>query len=133
MLNRVEIQGRFTADPELRHTQSGIAVASFRLAVDRDFKDKDGGERKADFLNVIAWRQTGEFVSKYFSKGQMAVVSGKLQSGSYTDKDGKKHYTTDIVAENIYFCGSNSNTYTPKDVSAAEFKDLDEDDEELPF
>ena len=103
MLNKAFLMGRLTADPELRHTQSGIAVASFRLAVDRDFKDKDTGERKADFINIVAWRSTAEFVSRYFAKGRMAVVAGRLQVRDYLDNSGNKRYVTEVVADNVYF------------------------------
>lgn len=103
MLNHIVIMGRLTRDPELRRTGSGIAVASFRLAVDRDYAPKDGGERETDFIDCVAWRQTGEFVSKYFAKGRMAVVSGRLQVRNWTDKDGNKRYTAEIVADNVYF------------------------------
>ena len=103
MLNKIFLQGRLVADPELRHTQNGTAVASFRLAVDRDFKDRDTGERKADFINVVAWRQTGEFVSRYFTKGRLAIVEGKLQSRDYTDREGNRRYATEVVADSIYF------------------------------
>ena len=92
MLNKIFLQGRLVADPELRHTQSGVAVASFRLAVDRDFKDRETGEQKADFINVVAWRQTAEFVSRYFTKGRMAVVEGRLQMRDYTDRDGNRRH-----------------------------------------
>ena len=103
MLNHITIMGRLTRDPELRRTGSGIAVASFSLAVDRDFAPKDGGERETDFIDCVAWRQTGEFVSKYFTKGRMAVVSGRLQIRNWTDKDGNKRRTAEIVADNVYF------------------------------
>ena len=103
MLNKIFLQGRLVADPELRHTQSGVAMASFRLAVDRDFKDRETGERKSDFINVVAWRQTGEFVSRYFTKGRMAVVEGKLQVREYNDRDGNRRYATEVVADNVYF------------------------------
>ena len=86
MLNKIFLQGRLVADPELRHTQNGIAVASFRLAVDRDFKDRETGERKADFINIVAWRQTAEFVSRFLTKGRLAIVEGKLQTRDYTDR-----------------------------------------------
>ena len=102
MLNRIIIMGRLTRDPELRHTQTGTAVASFTLAVDRDFKDKSTGERSTDFIDVVAWRQTGEFVSRYFTKGRMAVVEGRLQIRDWTDKDGKRR-SAEIVADNVYF------------------------------
>ena len=103
MLNHIVIMGRLTRDPELRRTGSGVAVASFSLAVDRDFAPKDGGERETDFIDCVAWRQTGEFVSKYFTKGRMAVVSGRLQIRSWTDKDGNKRRTAEVVADNVYF------------------------------
>ena len=103
MLNKIFIMGRLTRDPELRHTQTGTAVATFSLAVDRDFKDKSTGERVTDFINVVAWRQTGEFVSRYFTKGRMAVVEGRLQMRDWTDKDGNKRTTAEVVAENVYF------------------------------
>ena len=115
MLNHIVIMGRLTRDPELRRTGSGIAVASFSLAVDRDYSPKDGGERETDFIDCVAWRQTGEFVSKYFTKGRMAVVSGRLQIRSWTDKDGNKRRTAEVVADNVYFGdskrdGDNSNS-----------------------
>ena len=103
MLNHITIMGRLTRDPELRRTGSGIAVASFSLAVDRDFGGRDGGERETDFIDCVAWRHTGEFVSKYFTKGRMAVVSGRLQIRSWTDKDGNKRRTAEVVADNVYF------------------------------
>lgn len=103
MLNHITIMGRLTADPELRYTQSGVAVASFRVAVDRDYQPRDGGEKQTDFINVVAWRQTGEFVSKYFGKGSMIVVSGRLQMRDWTDKEGGKRTTAEVVADNVYF------------------------------
>ena len=103
MLNRIIIMGRLTRDPELRHTQTGTAVASFTLAVDRDFKDKSTGERSTDFIDVVAWRQTGEFVSRYFTKGRRAGVEGRLQIRDWTDKDGGKRRSAEIVADNVYF------------------------------
>ena len=103
MLNHITLMGRLTRDPELRRTGSGIAVASFTLAVDRDFSPKDGGERETDFIDCVAWRQTGEFVSKYFTKGRMAVVSGRLQIRNWNDKDGNKRRSAEVVADNVYF------------------------------
>ena len=103
MLNHITIMGRLTRDPELRRTGSGIAVASFTLAVDRDFGKNDNGERETDFIDCVAWRQTGEFVSKYFTKGRMAVVSGRLQIRGWTDKDGNKRRTAEVIADNVYF------------------------------
>ena len=103
MLNHIVIMGRLARDPELRHTQSGTPVASFRLAVDRDFKDKNTGERTTDWIDVVAWRGTGEFVSRYFSKGRMAVVEGRLQIRDWTDRDGGKRRSAEVVADNVYF------------------------------
>jgi single-strand DNA-binding protein len=103
MLNHITIMGRITRDIELRRTGSGIAVASFNVAVDRDFSGKDGGEKETDFIDCVAWRSTAEFVDKYFSKGRMIVVSGRLQIRSYTDKDGNKRRTAEVVADNCYF------------------------------
>ena len=103
MLNHIVIMGRLVRDPELRRTGSGIAVASFRVAVDRDFSPKDGGERKADFIDCVAWRQTGEFISKYFTKGRMIVVEGRLEMRDWTDKDGNKRTSAEVVVANAYF------------------------------
>ena len=131
MLNRVTIMGRIVRDPELRRTQSGTAVTSFTLAVDRDFKS-DNGERETDFIDCVAWRSTAEFVEKYFSKGRMAVVSGRLQIRSWTDKDGTKRRSAEIVAESVYFCDSKreeSQSYTAPQESFVELPD----DGELPF
>ena len=148
MLNHITIMGRLTRDPELRRTGSGVAVASFSLAVDRDFSPKDGGERETDFIDCVAWRQTGEFVSKYFTKGRMAVVSGRLQIRSWTDKDGNKRRTAEVVADNVYFGDSRrdeqgGNTYgsapafggyaAPAAAPASDFAMLDDDDAQLPF
>ena len=105
MLNHITIMGRLTRDPELRRTGSGIAVASFSVAVDRDFGKNENGEKETDFIDCVAWRQTGEFVSKYFTKGRMIVVSGRLQIRSWTDKDGNKRRTAEVVADNVYFGG----------------------------
>ena len=102
MLNRIVIMGRLTRDPELRRTQSGTPVTSVRLAVDRDFKSQDG-TKQADFFDVVAWRQTAEFVSKYFTKGRMAIVEGRLQSRDWQDRDGNKRTSVEIVADNFYF------------------------------
>ena len=99
MLNHITIMGRLTRDPELRRTGSGIAVASFTVAVDRDFGGRDGGEKETDFIDCVAWRQTGEFVSKYFTKGSMIVVSGRLQIRSWTDKDGNKRRTAEVTVD----------------------------------
>lgn len=141
MLNKVFLQGRLTADPELRHTTNGVAMASFRLAVDRDFKDKETGERKADFVSVVAWRQTAEFVSRFFTKGRMAIVEGKLQTRDYTDRDGNRRFVTEVVADNVYFGDSkkddhgeatNRQRYEAAAAPEAQFEEIG-DEEELPF
>lgn len=136
MLNHITIMGRLTRDPELRRTGSGVAVVSFTIACDRDFS-KDG-QKETDFVDVTAWRNTAEFVSKYFSKGRMAVISGRLQIRSYTDKDGNKRKTAEVVAENVYFGDSkNSNNSVDNQGSvtapAQNFDVLEDDDERLPF
>ena len=135
-LNRITIMGRLTSDPELRRTGTGIAVTSFTLAVDRDFAPKDGGEKETDFIDCVAWRSTGEFVEKYFSKGRMAVVSGRLQIRGWTDNDGNKRRTAEVVVDNVYFGDSkkdesysSGNTGTP----AADFTPINDDDAQLPF
>jgi single-strand DNA-binding protein len=97
--------GRLTRDPELRHTQTGTPVASFTIAVDRGFTPKDGGERQTDFIDIVTWRQTAEFVTKYFVKGQLAAVVGRLQIRDWTDKEGNKRRNAEVVAENVYFTG----------------------------
>ena len=103
MLNKIFLMGRLARDPELRRTQTGTPVASFRLAVDRDFKDRNTGERATDWIDVVAWRQTAEFVSRYFTKGRMAVVEGRLQMRDWTDKEGNKRTSAEVVADNVYF------------------------------
>ena len=143
MLNHIVIMGRLAKDPELRHTQSGVAVTSFRLAVDRDFKDKNTGEKATDWIDVVAWRQTGEFVSRYFTKGRMAVVEGRLQIRQYTDRDGNKRTAAEVVAENVYFGDSKKDGDGPKSdyddsgpaPAGAEdkFEELEDDDGDLPF
>ncbi len=141
MLNRIILQGRLCVDPELRHTQSGTAVASFSLAVDRDFKDKQTGEKSTDFIDVVAWRNTGEFVSKYFTKGRMAVVEGRLQIRDWTDKDGNKRRSAEVVADNVYFGdakrdGDGTSSVTPASRPVpveGEFTELQDNDGELPF
>ncbi len=120
MLNHIVIMGRLARDPELRRTGSGVAVTSFTLAVDRDFAPKDGGERETDWIDCVAWRTTGEFVSKYFTKGRMAIVSGRLQIRNWTDKEGGKRRSAEVVADNVYFgdsrrddnAGGYSNNYS---------------------
>ena len=137
MLNHITLMGRMTRDPELRHTGSGTPCANFTLAVDRDFGKNENGEKETDFIDCVAWRQTGEFVSKYFTKGRMAVVSGRLQIRSWTDKDGNKRRSAEVVADNVYFGDSkNSNANTPGgnyDAPASDFAMLDNDDSLLPF
>lgn len=117
MYNRVILMGRLVADPELRQTQSGIAMCRFRIAVDRGYA-KQGEEKKADFIQVQCWRQTAEFVSKYFSKGRMIHLEGRLQNNDYTDNNGVKHYGMDVVADNVSFCGDKASNqqggYTPQ-------------------
>lgn len=125
-LNNVTIMGRLTRDPELRYTQQNTPVASFTLAVDRDF-----GDKQTDFIDCVAWRGTGEFVDKYFSKGSMAIVSGRLQIRSWTDDNGNKRRSAEVVAEHVYF-GESKRREASADISAADFEDLD-DDGELPF
>ena len=140
MLNSCNIMGRLTKNPELRRTASGVAVTSFTLAVDRDFTGKDGGEKETDFIDCVAWRNTGEFVNKYFTKGRMAVASGRLQIRSWTDKDGNKRRSAEIIVENIYFAdsknsaenGDNSPTAAPAP-DAGDFAPIDYDDGTLPF
>ena len=109
MLNHIVIMGRLTRDPELRRTGSGIAVASFNVAVDRDFGKNENGEKETDFIDCVAWRSTGEFVSKYFTKGSMIVVSGRLQIRNWNDKDGNKRRSAEVVADNVYFGESRRN------------------------
>ena len=154
MLNKIFIMGRLTRDLELRRTQSDTPVASFRLAVDRDFKDKQTGERTTDFIDCVAWRQTGEFVSRYFSKGRMAVVEGRLQMRDWTDKDGNKRRSAEVIADSVYFGDSKreggssgqggysigySGYSAPADGSPAQldpcsgFAELTTDDGNLPF
>ena len=143
MLNHITIMGRLTRDPEMRSTQSGVAVASFTLAVDRDFGGKDGGEKQTDFIDCVALRQTAEFVSKYFQKGSMAVVSGRLQIRDWTDREGGKRRSAEVVVDNIYFGESKrreggersgqseeSASFTP---APSDFVPVNGDDGELPF
>jgi len=157
MLNHITLMGRMACDPELRRTGSGVAVASFTVAVDRDFAEKNE-EKETDFIDCVAWRQTGEFVSKYFTKGRMIVVSGRLQIRNWTDKDGNKRRTAEVVADNCYFGDSKrdgesagsygGNTYgggsyggnnygggysAPASAPASDFAMLEGDDAQLPF
>lgn len=151
MLNQIVIMGRLTRDPELRRTGSGIAVTSFTLAVDRDFSGKESGEKETDFIDCVAWRQTGEFVSKYFSKGRMAVVTGRLQIRGWTDKDGNKRRTAEVIADSVYFGDSKKesdsgssyggNSYNAPGYNAPgyagpprnDFAEIEDEDEQLPF
>ena len=155
MLNHITIMGRLTRDPELRRTGSGIAVASFTVAVDRDFSSKEGGEKETDFIDCVAWRNTGEFVSKYFTKGRMIVVSGRLQIRNWNDKDGNKRRSAEVVADSCYFGdskkdGDNSggsyggNSYNASGYGApgysappaypqSNFEVIEDDDAQLPF
>jgi single-strand DNA-binding protein len=133
MLNHITIMGRLTRDPELRRTGSGVAVASFTVAVDRDFASRESGERETDFIDCVAWRQTGEFVSKYFTKGRMAVVSGRLQIRSWTDKDGNKRRTAEVVADQVYFGDSKKDDAGAAYPAPGQFAELDDDDGEMPF
>ena len=152
MLNHITLMGRLTRDPELRYTQSQTPVASFTLAVDRDFGSRDGGEKQTDFIDCVAWRSTAEFVSKYFQKGSMAVVSGRLQIRDWTDREGGKRRSAEVVVDNIYFGESRrrdssegssydsrssySSYEAPRSASPAPsspFSDLDDGDGELPF
>ncbi|AWY06880.1 MAG: single-strand binding protein family protein [Caudoviricetes sp.] len=145
-LNHIVIMGRLSRDPELRHTQTGTPVASFTLAVDRDFKDKNTGERVTDWIDVVAWRGTGEFVSKYFSKGRMAVVEGRLQIREWTDKEGNKRRSAEVVAGSVYFAdskrdGDSANTsgeyQAPANYGSPpaqdQFAGLEDDGFDLPF
>ena len=149
MLNHITIMGRLTRDPELRRTGTGVAVASFTVAVDRDFGNREGGERETDFIDCVAWRQTGEFVSKYFTKGRMIVVSGRLQIRNWNDKDGNKRRTAEVVADNCYFGDSKRDGetggsyaapaapayggYSAPAAPASDFAMLSDDDAQLPF
>ena len=143
MLNTVILMGRITKDIELRRTGSGVAVASFSIAVDRDFGKDESGEKITDFFDIVAWRQTAEFVHKHFSKGRMIVVKGELQTRSWTDKNGNKRNTVEVLAGNCYFgdskreepSGSSFGGYadTNKISPASDFAMLTDDDAQLPF
>lgn len=140
MLNKIFIMGRLTRNPELRRTQNGTAVTSFALAVDRDYKNADG-TKDTDFIDVVVWRNTAEFASKYFAKGRMAVVEGRLQLRDWTDKDGNKRRTAEVLADSIYFGDSRKDTqdgsFQPAsggvNVPGPDFREIDEDDGDLPF
>ena len=149
MLNKIILMGRLTRDPELRSTQSGISVTSFSLAVERDFGR--GEERQTDFFDVVAWRSTAEFVQKYFRKGQLVAVEGRLQTRKWEDRDGNKRTSYEVVADNVYFAERKSDTPAPADYGAppprqndseplpfdsnapSSFATLEDNDEELPF
>lgn len=139
-LNHIDIMGRLTKDPELRRTGSGVAVTSFTVAVDRDFGEK--GNKETDFIDCVAWRNTAEFVNNYFSKGRMAVVSGRLQIRSWTDKDGNKRKTAEVVADNVYFGESKNDSqnqnsgytgFVKTENVPNNFAPIDDHDAELPF
>ena len=145
MLNKVFLQGRLVADPELLRTQQGTPVASYRLAVDRGYKSKDPNAQNADFVNVVSWRNTAEFVCKYFTKGRMMLVEGRLQMRDYTDKDGNRRVAAEVVTDNVYFCDSRKDEsgtssgggYGPPSGSGGAsdggFAELSDNDGELPF
>ena len=144
MLNHIVIMGRLTRDPELRRTGSGIAVASFTVAVDRDFGGRDGGEKETDFIDCVAWRQTGEFVSKYFHKGQLVAVCGSIQTRVWEDKQGSKRKSVEVVADEVHFAEPKRDSQSqPRQdtgsqvfnmpVTGSEFNDFSTDDGELPF
>lgn len=131
MLNKCFLLGRMTKDPEIRRTNGGTAVTSFTLAVDRDFKTN--GEKETDFIEVVAWRNTAEFVSKYFSKGRMAIVEGRLQIRDWTDKNGNKRRTAEVVADNVYFGDSKRENKEEPEYKQADLAEISEEDGELPF
>lgn len=134
MLNTITVMGRLTRDVELRRTGSGVAVASFCLAVDRDYPDKQSGERETDFIDCVAWRGLGEFVSRYFGKGSMAVVTGRLQIRNWTDKDGNKRRAAEILAEAVYFGDSKkSDQGNGGYQDQKEYPVLDGEDRRLPW
>ena len=131
MLNKVIIMGRLTRDPELRRTQSGTAVTSFTLAVDRDFKSQSG-EKETDFIDVVAWRNTGEFAAKYLAKGRMAAVEGRIQVRDWQDKDGNRRKSVEVVADNVYFADSKRDSKPQESRDDQEFDEI-EDDGDFPF
>jgi len=157
MLNHIVLMGRLARDPELRRTSSGVAVVSFTIAVDRDFTGGATGERETDFIDIVAWRNTAEFVSKYFTKGRMAVVSGRLQIRNWNDKEGNKRRTAEVIADNVYFgdskreggegsyntssfggysapAGSSYGYSAPSaPAPASDFSMIEDDDSQLPF
>ncbi len=131
MLNNVIIMGRLTRDPELRRTQSGTAVTSFTMAVDRDFKSQSG-EKETDFIDVVAWRNTGEFAAKYLAKGRMAAVEGRIQVRDWQDKDGNRRKSVEVVADNVYFADSKRDSKPQESRDDQEFDEI-EDDGDFPF
>ena len=140
MLNHITIMGRFVRDPELRRTGSGTAVASFTLAVDRDFANKSTGERETDFIDCVAWRSTGEFVSKYFMKGSLALVSERLQIRNWVDRDGNKRSTAEILVDNVYFGAAKKEEgltpapdYVAPQSAENDYALLEDEDRQLPF
>ena len=136
MLNKVFLQGRLVADPELRHTQQGRPVASYRLAVDRGYKSKDSNAQNTDFVNIVSWRNTAEFVCKYFTKGRMMLVEGRLQMRDYTDRDGNRRVAAEVVTDNVHFADSRKDGSNNEDGSLQEsagFEELTDDDGDLPF
>lgn len=133
MLNNLTIQGRLTAAPELRHTPNDVPVVSFTVACDRDYKAKDGGDRdKCDFIPCVAWRQLAEFIARNFGKGGSIVVSGRMTSRRYTDKDGDPHYAYECVADNVYFAGDSKKAQSAA-APAPVLEDLEYDDPDLPY
>lgn len=144
MLNHICIGGRLTHDPEMRRTGSGFACVSFTIAVDRDYSGKNGNEKEVDFIDCVAWRSTAEFVEKYFTKGRTAIVSGRLQIRTWTDKEGNKRRNAEVVADNVYFGDSkNSNNASGVNASASNYSNIsapqsdfamiEDDDAQLPF
>jgi single-strand DNA-binding protein len=132
MLNKVILLGRLTRDPELRSTPQGVSTCSFSIAVDRNFV-RQGEERKADFINCVAWRQTAEFISKYFKKGSMVALEGSIQTRSWDDQDGKKRYATDVVVSQVYFAESKKDGAASMGPDIGEIPDMDEFNDDLPF
>lgn len=131
MLNKIIIMGRLTRDPELRRTQGGTAVTSFTMAVDRDFKSQSG-EKETDFIDVVAWRNTGEFAAKYLAKGRMAAVEGRIQVRDWQDKDGNRRKSVEVVADNVYFADSKRDSKPQESRDDQEFDEI-EDDGDFPF
>lgn len=136
MLNKITLMGRLTRDPELRRTDSGVSVTSFTLAVDRDFTSKTTGEKETDFIDCVAWRGTAEFISRYFEKGKMAVVSGNLQIRNWTDKEGNKRKNAEVIVSDIYFCErprEREEGFEPAPPAEDAYSQITDDDSKLPF